>query len=71
MDILGDKIRNEIIQGKLGVTSVADKMKITRLQRFGRVKRKSVYVSVRRCKRINLGVTRRVRGRPKSIGGGD
>ncbi|XP_070035700.1 uncharacterized protein [Nicotiana tomentosiformis] len=60
-----DKIRNEVIRERVGVTPVDDKMREARLRWFGHVRRRSSDAPVRRCERLVLAVTRRVRGRPK------
>ena len=60
-----DRIRNEIIRGKLGVASIGDKMRESRLRWFGHVQRRQLTEPVRRCEVLPLGVFRRGRGRPK------
>nr|XP_009774571.1 PREDICTED: uncharacterized protein LOC104224587 [Nicotiana sylvestris] len=47
-----DKIRNDVIQDKVGVTHVEEKMLEARLRWFGHVKRRSIEAPVRRCKRL-------------------
>lgn len=49
-----DKIKNEVIREKVGVTSLADKMREVRLQLFGHVHRRSVDAPVRKCERLEL-----------------
>ncbi|PHT36791.1 hypothetical protein CQW23_24491 [Capsicum baccatum] len=46
-----DRIRNEVIRDKVGVTSVEAKMRETRLKWFGHMMRRSTY-PVRRCARL-------------------
>ncbi|WMV18154.1 hypothetical protein MTR67_011539 [Solanum verrucosum] len=60
-----DKIRNEVIWEKVGVASMADKMKKARLRWFGHVKRRCANPLVRRCERLGVGDTWRGRGRLK------
>ena len=64
-----DKIKNEVIREKVGVAPVADKMREARLRWFGHVHRRSIDAPVRRCERLDLGGTRRGRGRPKKYWG--
>ena len=49
-----DRIRNEVIKDLIKVGPIDDKMRESRLQWFGHVKRRSVDAPVRRCKRINI-----------------
>ncbi|KAF3655737.1 hypothetical protein FXO37_15797 [Capsicum annuum] len=60
-----DRIRNEIIRDKVGVTSVEAKMRKTRLRWFGHVIRRSTDAPVRRCERLARAGFKRGRGRPK------
>ena len=60
-----DKIRNEVIRSKVGVTSIADKMRESRLRWFGHVQRRLPSAPVPRCEALTLGDVRRGRGRPK------
>lgn len=60
-----DKIRNEVIREKEGVTPVENKMRVTRLRWFGHVKRRCTDTLVRRCERLNMVGLKRGRGRPK------
>ena len=60
-----DKIRNEEIRSKLGVASIGSKLREARLRWFGHVQRRSPDATFRRCERLDLGVFRRDRGRPK------
>ncbi|XP_019240349.1 PREDICTED: uncharacterized protein LOC109220340 [Nicotiana attenuata] len=64
-----DKIRNEVIQEKVGVASVEDKIREARLRWFGHVKRRSIEAPVRRCERLASVGSRRGRGRPKNSWG--
>ena len=61
-----NRIINEVIMDKVGVTSIKDKIREVRLKWFGYIKiRKSVDVSMRRCERIVLLKCKRCRGRPE------
>ena len=60
-----DKIRNKVIKDIIKVTPIEDKMRETRLEWFGYMKRMSVDAPVRRYERINIPEGRRGRGRPK------
>ena len=60
-----DKIRNEVIRGKIGVASIEDKMREARLRWFGHIRRTSKSAPVRRCEMIEYPEYRRSRGRPK------
>ncbi|KAG5578717.1 hypothetical protein H5410_049344 [Solanum commersonii] len=60
-----NKIRNEVILDKVGVTSVMDKMEEKRLRWFGHVKQRCTYAPVMRCERLVLVVMRRGSGRVK------
>ncbi|XP_070008151.1 uncharacterized protein [Nicotiana sylvestris] len=60
-----DKIMNEVIRGKVGMTPMKDKMWETRLRWFGHVKRRSIEALVRRCEWLASVGSRRGRGRPK------
>jgi len=59
-----DKIKNEIIRGRVGVTSIKDKIREIKLRWFGHIKR-SIDALVRRCKKIDRLQHRRGRSRPK------
>ena len=61
----GDKVRNEVIREKVGVTSVEDKMREGRLRWFGHMMRRGTDAPVRRCERLALDGFRRSRGRLK------
>ncbi|KAF3662152.1 hypothetical protein FXO37_12577 [Capsicum annuum] len=65
----GDRVRNETIREKVGVTSVECKMWEARLRWFGHVKRRGMDALVRRCERLALDGFRRGRGRPKKYWG--
>ncbi|KAF3649672.1 Ras-related protein Rab7 [Capsicum annuum] len=67
--IRGDRVRNETIREKVGVTSVECKMREARLRWFGHVKRRGMDAPVRRCERLALDGFRRGRGRPKKYWG--
>ena len=60
-----DKIRNEVIRGKLGVASIEDKLREARLRWFGHIKRRPRDAPVRRCETIECLSYKRCRGRPK------
>lgn len=64
--IRSDKIKNKVIRKKVGVASLVDKIKEARFKWFGHVQRKCVDAPIRRCKRLNVGVTWRDKGRPKN-----
>ncbi|KAF3685283.1 Sterol 3-beta-glucosyltransferase UGT80A2 [Capsicum annuum] len=65
----GDRVRNETIREKVGVTSVECKMREARLRWFGHVKRRGMDAPVRRWERLALDGFRRGRGRPKKYWG--
>ncbi|KAF3647209.1 putative pre-mRNA-processing factor 6-like, partial [Capsicum annuum] len=65
----GDRVRNETIREKVGVTSVECKMREARLRWFGHVKRRGMDAPVRSCERLALDGFRRGRGRPKKYWG--
>ena len=60
-----DKIRNEVIRGKIRVASIEDKMRETRLHWYGHIRRRTRDAPVRRCKMIECLDYRRSRGTPK------
>ncbi|KAF3661377.1 DNA-binding protein S1FA2 [Capsicum annuum] len=64
-----DRVRNETIREKVGVTSVECKMREARLRWFGHVKRRGMDAPVCRCERLALDGFRRGRGRPKKYWG--
>ena len=57
-----DRIRNRVIRDLVKVAPIGDKVRETRLRRFGHVKRRSVDALVRRCERINIPKSKRGRG---------
>ncbi|KAF3673281.1 Coiled-coil domain-containing protein SCD2 [Capsicum annuum] len=65
----GDRVRNETIREKVGVTPVECKMREARLRWFRHVKRRGMNAPVRRCERLALDGFRRGRGRPKKYWG--
>ena len=60
-----DKIRTEVIRGKIRVASIEDKIKETRFRCSSHIRRRSMDAPVRRCERIDLSAHIRSRGRPK------
>ena len=60
-----DRLRNEYIQGKLGVAPIADKLRENRLRWFGHVCRHSIFDTSRTVENINICGNKRGRGRPK------
>ncbi|XP_070008739.1 uncharacterized protein [Nicotiana sylvestris] len=68
--MLRDRIRNEAIWDRVGVASVEDKMRKSRLRWFEHVKRRSIDALIRRCERLAMESSlRRGRGRPKKYWG--
>ncbi|KAM3288909.1 hypothetical protein P3S67_022339 [Capsicum chacoense] len=65
----GDKVRNETIREKVGVTLMENKMRKVRLRWFGHVMRTGMDAPVRRCERLALDGFRKGRGRPKKYWG--
>ncbi|KAF3683236.1 putative pre-mRNA-processing factor 6-like [Capsicum annuum] len=65
----GDRVRNETIREKVGVTPVECKMREARLRWFGHVKRRGMDAPVRRCERLALDGFRRGRDKPKKYWG--
>ncbi|KAF3654566.1 putative pre-mRNA-processing factor 6-like [Capsicum annuum] len=65
----GDRVRNENIREKVGVTPVECKMREALLRWFGHVKRRGMDAPVRRCERLALDGFKRGRGRPKKYWG--
>ncbi|KAF3641230.1 Macro domain-containing protein [Capsicum annuum] len=57
----GDRVRNETIREKVGVTSVEDRMREVRLRWFRHVMRRGTDALVRRCERLALDGFRRGR----------
>ncbi|WMV43725.1 hypothetical protein MTR67_037110 [Solanum verrucosum] len=64
----GDMIRNEVIQGQVGVTFVAGKMREARLRWFGYVKKRCADAPVRRCERTKDGKATRAQVTMMPIG---
>ena len=54
-----DRTRNEKIREKVGVTTIENKMRETKLRWFSHIKMRSVYVPVRMCEMINCSRGRR------------
>ena len=57
-----NRIRNGVIRHLVKVAPIEDKMRETRLELFGHVKRRSVDASVKRCERINIPKGKRGKG---------
>nr|XP_009780391.1 PREDICTED: uncharacterized protein LOC104229434 [Nicotiana sylvestris] len=64
-----EKIRNEVIKYKMGVTPVEDKLRKSRLRWFGHVMRRDIDAPIRRCERLNIEGLRKGRGRQKKYWG--
>jgi len=47
-----NKIKNEVIKDKIGVASIEDKMRETRLRWFGHIRRRPKDAPMRRCETI-------------------
>ena len=60
-----DRVRNEIIRTKVGVTCIENKMRENRLRWFGHIKRRASDAPVRRLERWQAEERVRGRGRPK------
>ncbi|XP_065881565.1 uncharacterized protein [Euphorbia lathyris] len=60
-----DRVSNEIIRTKVGVTSIENKMRENRLRWFGHVRRRALDAPVRRTEEWQRDVVVRGRGRPK------
>ena len=60
-----DKIRNEVIRSKIGVASIEDKKRESRLRWFGHIRRRPRDAPVRRCETMECPEYRMSRGRPK------
>jgi len=58
-----DKVRNENIRTKIGVTFIEEKMRENRLRWFGHVRRRPTDAPVRRVERIKLRQVKRAQGR--------
>nr|XP_016452019.1 PREDICTED: uncharacterized protein LOC107776619 [Nicotiana tabacum] len=67
--MLKDRIRNKVIRDKVGVTSVGDKLRESRLRWFGHVKRRDIDAPVRRYERLSMAGLRKGRDRPKKYWG--
>ncbi|KAD6796202.1 hypothetical protein E3N88_07098 [Mikania micrantha] len=59
-----DRIRNETIRGRVGVTCISDKVREGRLRWFGHVRRRHVLAPVRRVENLSV-EGKRYRGRPR------
>ncbi|KAK8944698.1 hypothetical protein KSP39_PZI008342 [Platanthera zijinensis] len=59
-----DRIRNECIGDKTGVTSIAEKIQEAQLRWFGHVQRRPLEAPVRRCESLVTRHAKRGRGRP-------
>jgi len=57
-----------MIRETIGVVSIENKLRESRLRCFGHVKRRGVDAPIRRCELISLLVCTRGRGWPKNIG---
>ncbi|XP_021725624.1 uncharacterized protein LOC110692850 [Chenopodium quinoa] len=62
---LRDRIRNEVIRKKVGVTGIADKLRENRLRLFGHVRQRPEGAPVRRVEGWDHGGVKRGRGRLK------
>ncbi|KAL6498126.1 hypothetical protein OROGR_028523 [Orobanche gracilis] len=60
-----DRVSNEIIRTKVGVTCIENKMRENRLRWFGHIKRREMSAPVRRLERWQEEETMRGRGKPK------
>jgi len=54
-----DKIRNEVITGKIRVASIEDKMREARVRSFGHIRRRPKDAQVKRCEMIDCSDYRR------------
>jgi len=59
-----DKINNKVIEGKLGLTSIEDKIREVRLRWFGHIRR-TMDASVRRCEKLDRPDHKQSRGKMK------
>ena len=67
-----DKVRNEDIRIKIGVTFIEEKMRENHLRWFGHVRRRPTDAPVWRVECIKLGQVKRAQGRPeKNMDGGN
>jgi len=60
-----DKIKNKVIRGKRGATSIDDKIRETRLRWFNHIRRRNMDALVRRCEKIDRPNHIRSRDKPK------
>ena len=60
-----DKIRNEVIRGKIGVASIDDKIREARLRWFDHMRRRNMDAPVTRCERLDHPDYRKSRGKSK------
>jgi len=60
-----DKIKNEVIRGKIEVKSIEDKIRETRLRWFGHIRRRSMDAPVRKCEKLDRPDYRSSRDRPR------
>jgi len=60
-----NRITNEVIRDKIGVTCIEDQIRETRLCWFRHIRRTNMDAPIRRCERIARPDSRRSRGRPK------
>jgi len=58
-------VRNEVIRGKIRVTSIEEKIREDRLRWFGHIRRRPRDAPVGRCEMIECLAYKRSRGRPK------
>ncbi|XP_070029620.1 uncharacterized protein LOC142170215 [Nicotiana tabacum] len=68
-NIRKDMIRNEVIRDKIGVASVEDKLRKSRLRWFRNVMRKDIDAPVRRCEILSIVGLRKGRGMPNKYWG--
>lgn len=64
-----DKIKNKNIPEKVGVASMVDKMRKTKLRWLGHVKKRCAEAAVTRCERLAIVDSKRGIGRPKKYCG--
>ncbi|XP_070046635.1 uncharacterized protein [Nicotiana tomentosiformis] len=69
LHIRKNRIRSEVVRNKVGVASVEDELRESRLRWFGHVKRRDIDAPVRRCERLSMEGPRKGRGRPKKYWG--
>nr|XP_016513303.1 PREDICTED: uncharacterized protein LOC107830295 [Nicotiana tabacum] len=63
------KNKNEVNREKVGVASVEDKLRESRLRWFGHVRRRGMDAPVRRCERLSMAGLKKGRGRPEKYWG--